>query len=386
MRRIEIWALVAASLFVMAGCSAIPSAGPTSAQITEDAGKPGPSDYIVADIDDRVVSILARTSGTSFSGTFGYRRPPPNQKIGIGDVVDVTIWEAAAGGLFSQSGSDRGSGGAGSANIPEQVVGQDGSITVPYAGRIRIAGMTTNQVEQLITQRLTGKAIEPAVLVTIPKNLSNTVTIVGEVTNGARVPLSVQGDHVLDVIASAGGIRSPAHESFVKLQRKGQSISMPMQRLIADASENIYVYPGDVVTVVREPQTYTIFGASMRNAVVPFDAAGITLEQAVAKPGGLIDNRSDPSGVFLLRWETPSVARQIDPTHAIDPTGKEVAVVYRLNLREAKSYFLARRIQVRNGDILYIANAPLTELQKVLMLFTLAAQPVQTYNTLHSIN
>lgn len=362
----------------LAGCSALPSAGPTTAEVTSSATEGVDIRYILRDVDERVVSILSSSRHRSFNESFGDRRPPPSQHIGIGDTVQVTIWEAAAGGLFSSPALDRNSTGARSAMIPEQVVARDGSITVPYAGRVQVAGLTTPEVERRIVERLTGKAIEPQVLVTVPQGLSNSVTVLGEVTKGARVPLSVRGERILDVVAAAGGINAPPHETFVTLQRTGRSVTVPMQRLVQLASENIFVHPRDVITVIRDPQTFSVFGAAGRNAVVPFEAAGITLEQALAKAGGLLDFRSDPQGVFLLRYESVEVARQLDPNFALAPRDTRVPVVYRINLRDTRSYFLAQTIQIRNRDMIYIANAPLNELQKVIGLFSTAAQPALT--------
>ncbi|OYU47125.1 MAG: sugar transporter [Rhizobiales bacterium PAR1] len=358
---------------LLTGCSALPSTGPTSAEVVSDAQAGENIRYILRDVDESIVSILSSARTATFHSSFGDHRPPPSQRIGIGDTISVTVWEAAAGGLFSSPAIDRNSTGARSAMIPEQVVARDGSVTVPYAGRIYVAGLTTPEVEKRIVERLTGKAIEPQVLVTVPQGLSNSVTVLGEVTNGVRVPLSVRGERVLDVLAMAGGVRAPAHESFVSLQRNGRSIAVPMQRLIANANENIYAHPKDVITVVRDPQTFSVFGAAGRNAVVPFEAAGITLEQAIAKSGGLIDSRSDPYGVFLLRYESKDVARQLDPSFQFAASDVRVPVVYRLNLRDTRSYFLAQTIGIRNRDMIYIANAPLNEVQKVISLFSTAA-------------
>ena len=376
--RIGIFGSVVAAGLALAGCAALPSTGPTTMEVSEQANVGAEVRFVLRDVDDQVVSVLASSRPHSFHGSFGDSRPAPSQRIGIGDTVQVTIWEAAAGGLFSSPAIDRNSTGARSAVIPPQIVAKDGSITVPYAGRIRVAGLTTPEVELRIVAGLTGKAIEPQVLVTVPLGLSNAVTVLGEGTNGARVPLSVRGERILDVLASAGGIRAPAHETFVTLQRRGRTAAVPMQRLVLNASENIYAHPDDVITVVRDPQTYSVFGAAGRNAVVPFDAADMTLEQAVAKAGGLLDWRSDPQGVFLLRYETAAVARQLDPTIKVAPPDAKVPVIYKINLRDAKSYFLAQNIQIRNRDMLYVANSPATEIQKVLGLLLSAAQPVTT--------
>lgn len=307
-------------------------------------------------------------SAVSLQGTFGQQRPVPTRAIGVGDFVQVVIWESATGGLFSAPANDRIGPGSRSATIPEQAVGPDGAITVPYAGRVRVAGRTPDQVEADIVRVLTGKAIEPQALVTVTKNVANTVTVVGEVTSGARVPLTARGDRLLDVIAMAGGTRAPAHETFITLVRDGRSVRVPMQAILTDPAENVFVRPGDVVSVAREPQTFTAAGATGTNAVVPFDALGITLDQAIARAGGLNDSRADPAGVFVIRYERPQDYDQLGLRRP-EPgatTAQQVPAIYRINMRDPNGFFLARRFPVRNKDIVFVANASLLDIQKVM--------------------
>ena len=228
-------------------------------------------------------------------------------------------------------------------------------------------------MEEKIVQALLGKAIEPQALVSISHNLSNTVTVSGEVASGARVPLSPRGDRILDVIATAGGIKAPVHETFISLTRDGHTVTVPMQALLSSPQENIYARSGDTLTLVRDPQTFTAFGAAGRNAVVTFDAKGITLEEAVAKAGGLLDSQADPAGVFLLRTESISLVRQLDPSFPVKPGQTTANVVYRINLRDTNTYFLARQFVVENKDIVYVASALATEWQKFLSLTELTA-------------
>src|SRR5207248_5212364 len=108
-----------------------------------------------------------------------------------------------------------------------------------------------------------------------------TATVTGEVIAGARVPLSVKGDRLLDLIAAAGGARSPVYETFVRLSRGGITATIPMEALVSDPAENIYAQPGDVLTLVRLPQSYTVFGATGNNAQVPFTAERMTLVEAL---------------------------------------------------------------------------------------------------------
>jgi len=385
MRVVKQLMMVSLGCSLLAGCSSLPAQGPSASDVVANStptSESGYEGYVVVDLDTRVVDVLAGRANATLVGRFGDHRPAPDTPIGVGDSVSVTIWEAAAGGLFSTPLSASGSPGSRSAVIPDQVVARDGSITVPYAGRLKVAGLATPVVEKKIVDALAGKAIEPQALVTVSKNLSNTVTVTGEVASGARVPLTARGDRILDVIASAGGLRAPVHETFVSLSREGRTATVPVQALLDRPAENIFVRPGDTLTLVRDPQTFTAFGATGRNAVVPFDARGITLEEAVAKSGGLLDYQSDPSAVFLLRSESADLVRRIDPNQPLVAGRRVVDVVYRLDLRNTNSFFLARRVMVQNKDILYVANAPSTSVQKVLSMVQQAAAPAVVAKTL----
>ena len=351
----------------VAGCSDLAGSGPSSADIeaASRARQGDPVRFALIDVSPGTVAAMENWGRPSLLGGFGNVRRPAAQTIGVGDSIQVVIWEAAAGGLFSAAAIDRQSPGARSATIPEQAVASDGMITVPYAGRIRAAGRSPSQVEAAIVAGLQGKALEPQVLVTVTRNVSNTVTVIGEVTSGARVPLTARGDRILDVIAAAGGIRVPVHEVFLTLVRQDQTVRVPMQAILAQPTENILVLPGDVVTVSRDPQTFTAAGATGQNAVIPFDSIGISLEEAIARAGGLNDLRADPQGVFVIRFEDAQRYDQLGLVRPSSGPSAQIPVIYRVNMRDPNSFFLARRFYMRNKDVLFVSNAPLAELQKV---------------------
>lgn len=358
------------SLAALGGCDGLPGSGPSAADINSAAkpAKNGAVRFALVNVDPGIVAIMERWSAASLQGSFGRQPAVSAQLIGIGDQVQVVIWEASSGGLFSAPVSDRVTPGSRTATIPEQVVGPDGAITVPYAGRVRVIGRSPLQVEQAIVHALTGKAIEPQALVTVTKNVANTVTVVGEVTGGARVPLTTRGDRVLDVIATAGGVRSPAHDTFVTLVRDGTAARIPLQAILENPMENVFVRPGDVISVARDAQTFTAAGATGANAVIPFDALGITLEQAIARAGGLNDNRADPAGVFVIRYERSQDYDQLGLQRPHGTGQAQVPVIYRVNMRDPNGFFLARRLPVRNKDIVFVSNAGLLDLQKVMTI------------------
>jgi polysaccharide biosynthesis/export protein len=362
----------------LAGCSTLPTAGPTAGQVVDQAVKDEQPRFDVVDVDNKVVATLLARRAESFRIRFQRYGKPSAPKIGIGDTVTVTIWEAAGGGLFGTSSTTGVSPGSRSVTIPEQMVARDGAISVPFADRIPVAGKSLLEVQQIIERRLAEKAIEPQVIVVVTKSVTNTATVSGEVVTGSRVPLSVNGDRLLDLIALAGGAKAPVYETFVRLSRQGVTVTIPMETLVSDPAENIYAWPGDVLTLVRIPQTFSVFGATGQNLQLSFNAERMTLAEALAKAGGLQDLRADPTGVFLFRFEPPDVVGALNAAPlATGPDGSS-PVVYRLDLSDAAGYFFAQRFPVDDKDIIYVANARLNELQKFFTLLNTLTGPVIT--------
>ena len=365
----------------LAGCAELPSSGPSAVAVL-DAGAVDPvvRPYEVIDIDPSSIEVLGRRPRASFAGRFGDHRASTEPVIGVGDMITVTIWEASSGGLFSSPAAlERMSAGANSAQIPEQVVGRDGSISVPYAGRVQVAGRTTRAVQEVVQQALAGKAIQPQVLVTDNKPISSTVTVGGEgIGASQRVVLSTKGDRLLEVIAQAGGVRMQVNEIYVVLQRRGVTERVPLSRVTEDSRENIFMRPGDVVTLVHEPQTFLTSGATGGNAEVPFGADSLTLAQALAKVGGIADFRADARGVFVFRLEDPAVVRALRPDSPMARADGRVPIVYHLDFKNPNSLFMQQRFQVASRDLIYVSNAPSVELEKAIAIFNGVLSPVST--------
>jgi polysaccharide biosynthesis/export protein len=381
--------LVALVAIGLGGCSSLPTAGPTTKQVVGRAADEKTL-YDLIEVDGRVVKALATRPAQSLRNRFRDYGQPPSPQIGIGDSLTVAIWEAAGGGLFGTTETAPGAvqagtpGGGRSVTLPEQVVAQDGSISVPYAGRIRAAGRTPYQVQREIQDALSTKAIEPQAVVTITKSTSNTVTVLGDIVAGIQIPLSIRGERLLEVVAAAGGAKAPVYETTIRLTRDGVTVTVPMDRLVADPRENIYAWPGDVITLVRAPQTFLVFGAipgggvAGTNSEIAFGGDRLDLARAMAKAGGLEDTRADPSGVFLFRFETTSMVRTLGAPILTSESSSISPVIYHLDLRDPEGYFLAKRFPMEEGDIIYVANAEATDWQKFLNLVALASAPVIT--------
>lgn len=357
---------------LLCGCASLPTSGPDSEAVLAGSVQDGAVRYEAIEVTPEVTALLRLRTLPSLSSAFGDYRPPTDLRIGVGDVVSITIWEAAAGGLFSAPlVAERLSPGSKSATIPEQVVGRDGALTVPFAGRIRVVDQTVAQVQKTIEDALSGMAIKPQVLVQVVRPVSKSVTVTGEVVTGARVPLTMKGDRLLDVIASTGGIRSPVNEMFVQLHREGRTVRVAMARIVKDPRENIFMRPDDVVTLVRDPQKVVAYGATERNAEILFESESMTLAEGLARSGGLLDSRADPAGVFVMRHEDKSIVRALRPDSPLLGERSSIPVVYRINLRDPNGFFLAQAFPLFPQDIIYVSNSSGVEVQKAMQFLSL---------------
>ena len=260
--------------------------------------------------------------------------------------------------------------------ISDQVVGPDGAITIPYAGRVKAVGKSPDELGRRIEKLLGPLALEPQVLVSVTRSPAHAVTVAGEAIDAARVPLSPGGTRLLGVIAAAGGPKAPVHEIFVRLSRGGITATIPLTTLVADPDQNIFARPGDVLTLQRRPQTLAVFGEAGKNTTVTFATERMTLSEALAKAGGLRDDRADPRAVFLMRYEPVKVVRALgQPVAADAPVGLS-PIVYRLDLSEAGSFLLAKRFPVQDRDIIFVAQAKAVPVMEALRALSKITGPI----------
>jgi polysaccharide biosynthesis/export protein len=357
-----------------AGCDTLllPAAGPNSLVIRSGQPWHGPP-YGFVKLTPDAIKVLDEYGPRSLSALFGDRRPPPEVKLGIGDIVGITVFEAAAGGLFIPAEASVRPGNF--VQLPNQPVDTKGFLYVPYAGLIPAVGKRPSEVSQEIVERIKNRAIEPQVEVALVTQNSSLITVVGEV-NGAtafsptgRIPAQLSGERLLDVITRAGGLKDQGQDTWVVLQRHGRRAAVPFGSLIYEPGNNIWAWPEDTIYLYKEPQTFLAFGASGVQGQLPFSASAassawrMTLAEAVAASGGLLDLQADPGSVFLYRREPRELALKlgVDCSKMDGPT---VPIVYSVSLADPAGYFLATRVQMHNKDVIFAANAQEVEITK----------------------
>jgi polysaccharide biosynthesis/export protein len=387
-----VFAILVAAL--LPACSLLPGTGPTSDAVQGNATAGLRSTtalpYALIDVSADTIGFLSQPNLITFQGEFPDKRPKPQQVAGVGDVLNVSIFEAAPGGLFTPA-TAAGARPGNFVDLPPQAVDQKGSIYVPYAGEIPAAARTLPEIQQAIVARLRNRAIEPQVVVSLNQQHSSVVSVLGDVNTPGVLALNSVGERLLALIARAGGPKFEAVESYVTLQRDGKKVRVLLSRVVHDPNENIFIRPNDVIFITREAPTFTALGALNQNVFgfnseIAFDVETLTLAQAIGKAGGLNDNQSDPAEVFVYRYED----RRFVEKFGVDTKRfvyDRIPTIYHLNIRDPSGMLLAAGFQMRTKDVMYVANAKVVDYYKLLGLINNTAASVNnTATAVTSVN
>jgi polysaccharide export outer membrane protein len=380
------YAMLCSVVIAANGCAMLPDSGPSRRDVESDAtvamtgttGTVGGAilNYALVDLNRYVLPFVYDPGPGSLYRSFGTGRGPvPEIKVGVGDTIAVTLFEAQAGGLLvpTEAGSRPGN----FVTLPNQTVDSKGYISIPYAGQIYALNRSTPDIQREIVDKLQQRAIQPQAIVSIIAQTSTSVTVLGDgVGGGAKIPINPAGDRVLDVIARVGGIHNPGYEEYVTLLRRGVKATVYFLNVVKDPHENVFVQPGDTLYVYSYQRAFTAFGATGQSSQFKFQQENLTLNDAVGKAGGLQDVRADPGQVFVYRIEHRSTLERIgaDISH-FRPDEAEISTIYRVNFRDPSGFFAARRFPMRDNDVIYVDNADQVEVTKFINLITTLQTP-----------
>jgi polysaccharide export outer membrane protein len=357
----------------------LPESGPTHGAVVSAAqyetARLSPSQdlqYALVNLNIQTIASMPRDTGNSLDF------PPTNARpasglIGVGDLIGITIFESGSGGLFlpREPGTRSGNFVA----LPTQQVDLQGNITVPYGGTIRAAGHSPAEIQKEIQDRLAARALEPQVVVSLIDRRAKAVTVLGEVTGATHFALDPGGERLLGAIARAGGPKYPSYETVVTIQRNGQAKRVLLADIAANPRENIQMEAGDSVYLSHEPRYFVALGATglsggigLIDRRIPFSDYKINLADAMAKAGGLQDGLAHVKGVFVYRQEP----RETVMSYGLNPQGTplppRVPTIYALDLSQPAGFFHAQSFAMRNEDVVYVSNAPATDITKFLSI------------------
>lgn len=349
------------------GACARPSDGPTAGGFY-NATNPQTNERIPvvrlseAPMGAAAVAPLAYSAGDSGFAAMrssGYS----DTRLRRGDVIDVTIFDTGEEGLFSSTQSK-------TLNLGRFTVDSAGTVTLPFVGKQRVVDSSPEALQTRIVSGLKGSAVNPQAVVTVIDRPSSGFTVNGDVRSAGRFPLTARRERVLDAIAQAGGASSAPGSATVTLARGKQRATVPLQRVLDDDRQNVYLLPNDQIYVDKDAPTFTAFGAFKSVGEFEFEPGKLTLAQALGRAGGLLDDRADASNFYLLRNQP--VYHQVasaDPKKPGPVTVTTKPVIYRVNMKDVSNLALMQRFQMMDGDTIYASNASLVDFAKLFNVY-----------------
>lgn len=355
------WARPVALLLVatlVAGCG-LPRGGPTKREIFAGSVM-NEGDAFVLSVNDRVTQATAVQPALGFSEAFKSAGVLGSDTIRPGDTLGLTIWENVDEGLLT--------GEATNSTVLEEVqVDGSGFIFVPYAGRIRAAGNTPEAVRRVVTDRLSEQTPDPQVEVRRLAGDGATVSISGATGGPGVYPIERPTRTLSAMLSAAGGVAIPPEVAQVTVVRGDARETVWFEDLFDHPRFDIALRDNDRILIEEDSRAFTVLGATGTQAQVPFEMQTLSAVEAIARVGGLQSAAADPTGVFVFRNEPEEIAQQV--LGRDDLVGAQ-RVIYVLDLTQPNGMFLARDFLIRDGDTLYVTEAPFTQWSRVISAVT----------------
>ncbi|MGH6988543.1 MAG: polysaccharide biosynthesis/export family protein [Stellaceae bacterium] len=332
-------------------------------------------------VDHRVLAAMATAPRPSLRRLFP-GDDPVMPRIGPGDVLSVAVYDSGVGQLFAPPSTEEATYGTAHVTLPNATVSGAGTIAVPFAGMVRVGGLTPMEADAAIERRLGGRTVKPQILVSVVADKTNVVTVTGAIHAPGRYAISPASETLLQMIALAGGPTAPQGDIMLELTRHGRRASVRLSALSRDPAGDLHALPGDYLNLTLAPPSVLIYGAVPKPGALPLDHGALTLAEALAHAGGPRDWQADSRGVLLFRYEYPSVVAAIPKDRFLapppPPAGRMVPVIYKIDLKTAAGIFAATRFRLRDQDLIFVPTAPMVDWEKLLDLFRLTTSPVTT--------
>jgi polysaccharide export outer membrane protein len=340
-------------------CGLLPRSGPTRNEIFAGSVQRD-GDAFVVEVNQRVTAATAVVPALGFPAELVNAGLSNTDVIRPGDSIALTIYENVTDGLLAGEG-------AAAAVIEEVEVDGAGFIFIPYAGRIRAAGNTPEQLRGIITRNLDEQTPDPQVIVRRAAGDGSTVTVTGTVGGQGVYPIQRPTRTLSSMLAAAGGVTVEPEIAQVTLVRGNHRGTIWFQDLFRDPTVDIALRNGDRILVEEDGRSFTALGATGVQTIVPFESQVISAIEAIASVGGLNPLRADPTGVFIMRNEPEPIARSV--LGRDDLIGAQ-RMVYVLDLTAPTGMFEARDFVIRDGDTVYVTAAPITQWNNAISALT----------------
>ncbi|ARP85681.1 polysaccharide biosynthesis/export family protein [Bordetella genomosp. 9] len=270
-----------------------------------------------------------------------------------GDGINVTVWERDGLGVFAANE-------AGVSDLGNHEIDRAGNIHLPMLGKIRAAGLTLAQLHDAVVARLSKLVISSDVSVTRAADArGQMVTVQGNLTKPGMYPITQTTQRLSSALALAAPVQTNPEQLVITLRRGKDVASVRLSDIYRNQDNDILLQAGDVITAHDAREYLTVLGAAGAQGRVAISKRNYTVLDALGDAKGLDDKTADPRSVFLFTPAKPGTQGAPDT----------LPVVYQFDLTRPEQVALAGQFTVREGQAIYISDAPFTQVQKVLSAF-----------------
>lgn len=275
--------------------------------------------------------------------------------IESGDILSIVVWDhpeltnaSMVTPVAAIAGVDPGTQAAPPTGF---VVDHQGIIQFPYAGSLKVAGLTEDQARQLLTNKLAHYINKPKVTLRVQSYRSKRIYIDGEVKEPGLQAINDIPMTLIEALNRAGGLLPTADQSRITLSRSGANyqINLPqlVQRGINPAS--IMLVSGDVLRVTsREESKVFVSGEVNAPRALTMHNGRLTLNEALGESGGINPLSGDASQVYVVR------------------KSEKEPIVYRLDAQAPGAMAVAEGFELHPKDVIYVAATPLTNWHRTI--------------------
>jgi len=353
----------ALAIFAVTGAVAscgLPRSGPNKSEIFKGSVLRQGDAFIVT-VNSRVTRATSVQPSLGFDSSFKSAGIIGSDVIAPGDKLGLTVFENVKDDPLLGNTGQRVS------QLTELEVDGQGNIFVPYAGKIKAAGQSPNSLRDIVTSKLDAQTPDPQVLVQRLAGDGATVTVAGFAGAQGILPIERPTRMLASMLARAGGVSIPPETAIIRVTRAGKTGQVWLQDLYSNPAMDIALRPGDSIIVEKDSRKFTALGATGSQSLVKFESQTLSAIEAIATVGGLSTASADPTGVFVFRNEPAEIANAVLGRNDLQGDQR---FVYVLDLTQPTGMFEARDFLIRDGDTVYVTEAPFVQWTKTLSAIT----------------
>lgn len=347
--------IVMAAVVALAGC-AMPRAVSSLSDVQESSEL---GQILLVPVTAETLPPPPHPLESAFPAEFADASEVDHDRLGPGDRVSVRIWESGTPTVFTSTG--------GGADLGEMTVDESGRLYFPYAGAMRVSGMTIGEVRNAVIGRLSRVVLDPQVDIRPVEQRSMLISVQGDAAKTGSFPITRGRTRLGELLAEVAPNQENPEVLNVTMRRDGQAATVRLSDIYRNPALDIALRPGDSIVLSEVVENITVLGAAGVQGQVRIPERHFTLVDALGQARGLNPEAADARAVFVMR-------AQAQP--------ETPPLVYQFDMRRPEAIALANRFVLRDDDAVLISSASWAQTRLIISAFAQSMATVRSVATI----